>query len=89
MINTPGFTQIVEDASLAVQHLNCTFLCDILETDNTIRDTRGAQDSNPANFAGVICVRAAASFGVNTLDVDDTEGVSWYDTTLVKRETVL
>ena len=89
MINTPGFTQIVEDASLVVQHLNCTFLCDILETDNTIRDTGGAQDSNPANFAGIISVCSAASFGVNTLDVDDAKGVSWYDTTLVKRKAVL
>ena len=30
----------------------------------------------------------AACLSVNTFDIDDTERVAWYDTTLVKRETV-
>ena len=31
---------------------------------------------------------SAACLSVNTFDIDDTEGVAWDDTSLVKRETV-
>lgn len=64
-------------------------MCDILETDDTVGDTGGAQDSDPAYLTGVISVGTAASLSVNAFDVDDAEGVTGYDTTLVERESVL
>ncbi len=72
-----------------VEDFDCSLLSDILESDNTVGDTGGAHDAHPADLRGVVCVSTTARLGVDTLDVDDTEGVARHDTTLVKREAVL
>lgn len=74
---------------LLVEDLNGLLLSDVVQTDDTIGDALGLDHSNPTDLSGVIAVSTAAGFGVDTLDVDDSQGVAGDDTTLVEMETVL
>lgn len=38
LVDTPGVTEVVQDASLSIQHVNCSLLGDVFETHDTIRD---------------------------------------------------
>ena len=86
-INAPRLTQVFQDTSLLIKHLNGSLLAYVLQSDNSIADARRAQDANPANFSSVVGVSAATSFCIDSLDIYNAKGVPWNDTTLVKTET--
>jgi len=89
LVDTPSLTKITEDISLEVEHLNSALLGNILHTHDTIADSGGFQESEPANFASVVGVSTTARLYINTLDLDDAKRVSRHNTTLVKAETML
>lgn len=58
---------------LTIHDLDSTLLCDITQTEYTIRNSLGLDEPNPTDFSCAIKMRSAASFGINTFDVDDTK----------------
>ena len=87
LIDAPRLTQVFQDTSLLIKHLNGSLLAYVLQSDNSIADARRAQDANPANFSSVVGVSAATSFCIDSLDIYNAKGVPWNDATLVKTET--
>ena len=61
----------------------------VVETDYTVRDTLGFNDTDPTDLGGIIAVSTAACLGINTIDVDNSERVAWNNTTLVEMEAEL
>ena len=45
--------------------------------------------SNPTNFGSVIAVSTATSFSVNTLNINNSQGVTWNNTSLIQMESEL
>ena len=84
LIHAPSLAKIVKNISFIVEHFNGAFLCNIFKPDDTIRDSRRSEDSDPAYLARVVSMRSAASFGINTFNIDNTKRVSRHNTTLIK-----
>lgn len=74
---------------LIIKNLNGSFLGNIVKSDNTIRNSLTLKNSNPTDFGSVITVSTTTSFCVNTFDVNNSQSVSWNNTTLIKMESKL
>ena len=61
----------------------------VVQTQDTVRDTLGLDDADPADFGGVVAMGAAAGLGVYALDVNHSQRVAWNNTTLIEVETEL
>jgi len=84
LVNTPSLTEVVEDGSFTVKDLDCTLLGDILESNNTVRDTGRLEDADPTDFRSIVGVGTTACFSINSFDIDNTKRVAWHDTTLIE-----
>ena len=89
LINAPGVAQGVHNLGLRVHDFDGPVASNVVQTHDTVRDALGLQDANPSNLSSVVGVGTAACLLIDTLDVDDSEGVSRHDTALVKTEAVL
>jgi len=89
LFNSPFLTESVEDICFAIENLNCSLLGNILESDNTVRDTGRSENPDPAYLCGVVGMGSTTSLSVDTFDLDYSELVSWHNTSLIEGETVL
>ena len=89
MVNAPSIAELVHDIHLAVHHIDSSLVSDVVESDDTVRDSLGFDQLNPSDLSGVVTMSTTASLGVDTLDIDNSELVSWNHTTLVEIESVL
>lgn len=89
LADTPLFLEEVEDATLMVENFNGTFLSDILESNDTIRDATTLEDADPSDLRSVVSMGTTAGFSVYSGNVYYSERVSRYYTTLVKSVAVL
>ena len=89
LADTPLFLEEVEDATLMVENFNGTFLSDILESNDTIRDATTLEDADPSDLRSVVSMGTTAGFSVYSSNVYYSERVSRYYTTLVKSVAVL
>jgi hypothetical protein len=74
---------------LFVHHLDSFLLSNIVEPDDTIRDSLCLDELHPANFSSVIAMCTTASLGIYTFNVDNSQLVSWNNTTLIEMEAIL
>jgi len=74
---------------LFVELVNGLLVSNIVESDNTIGNSLSFNELDPPNFSSTVAMSTTASFGINTLNVNNSEGVSWNYTTLIKMETML
>ena len=58
----------------------------VVQADNTVRDTLRLDKTNPPDLSSVVAVSTAASLCIDTVDVYDSERVAWDDTTLIEVE---
>lgn len=72
-----------------VKNLNSSFLGNIVKSYYTIWNSLSLKNSNPAYFSSVVTMSTATSFCVNTFDVNNSQGVAWNNTSLIKMETKL
>ena len=49
----------------------------------------GLDDTDPADFSSIVAVSTAASLCIDTINVDNSEGVAWNNTSLIEVETIL
>ena len=89
LVDAPLVAQILQDLVLLIQYRDCSLMGNIVKTHDTVGDTLGLNDTDPTDFRGVVAVSTAAGLSVDAIDVDDSEGVAWNDTSLVEVETVL
>lgn len=89
MVDTPKFLEMVDDASLLVEDWKNLLTSDVIKSDNTIAHSCCLEDLDPANLVSVVTMCTAACLDVGFFDVDDTEVVSWNDTSLVEAESIL
>lgn len=87
--NRPELLKVVENLLLSVKSLDGSFTSDVVKSDDTVLDFGGSEDLNPTDFRSIIAVSTAASLNVSVFDVDDSELVSWNNTSLVQSESVL
>lgn len=88
LVNTPHFAKIRQDAGLGTENVDDSFLGDVGQTHDTIRDSLGFQNPNPADLSSVVSVRSTASLDVNTLNIDHAKRVARHDTALIKTESI-
>ncbi len=89
LFDTPEILELVDNCGLFVEVLH-NFLSDhVIQSQDTIRDSGGLEDLDPTNFVGVVSVSSTASLDVNSFDINDSDCVSWYDTSLIQVEAEL
>ena len=49
----------------------------------------GLDDTDPADFSSIVAVSTAASLCIDAINVDNSEGVAWNNTSLIEVETIL
>ena len=83
LVDTPCLAKTIQDVVFLVQNFDCSVSSDVVESDYTIRNALRLYDPNPTDFCGVVSVSSTAGFGVYTLNVNYSKGVSRYNTSLV------
>lgn len=89
LTDTPLLLELVEDAAFVVEDFNGTLLGDVFESDNTVGDATALDDADPSNLRGVVGVGSTTGFSVYSSDINNSQGVSGNNTTLVKSVTIL
>jgi hypothetical protein len=74
---------------LYVHQLDSFFLSDIVQPDDTIRDSLSLDELDPAYFGSVVTMCTAASLSIYAFNFNDSEFISWNNTTLIEMETKL
>lgn len=87
-IDIVSLTEVSKDTSLVAENFNSSLLSHVGQTDDTVRFPLGSEDSDPTNLCGVVGVSTAACFDVDTVDIYNTKGVTWHDTTLIQTESM-
>ena len=62
----------MEDFGLLVEDADDLLASDVVETDDSVRDSGGVEDFDPADLAGVFAVGSAAGFDVDSVNLDDS-----------------
>lgn len=88
LVNSPSLAKSIHNILLVVHNLDGSLLSNVVKTDDTIGDSLGLDQLDPADFSSAVAVGATAGFSVDTFNVHDSELVAGYHTTLVKMETV-
>ena len=86
--DTPKFDELVDDLGLLIEHVNSDSSCHVIKSEYTVLDACGFKDFDPADFASIVTVRSAACLDVSVCDVDNSQVVTWDDTTLVEAEAI-
>jgi hypothetical protein len=81
--------KVIQYVLLVIHQLDGFFLSDVVEPDNTIGDSLCLNELDPADLSGVIAMCTTASLGINAFNVNDSELISWNNTTLIEMETML
>lgn len=89
LVDSPHILKVVDDCGLFIERFQDFFVSHVVKTQDTVADSRGFEDLDPADFGGVVAVSAAACLHVDSFDVDDSDLVTWHNTALVKIEAVL
>lgn len=89
LVDTPSITELVHDVHLTVHHVDGSLIGNVVQPDDTIGDSLGLDELDPADLGGVVAVSTAACLGVDSLDIYNSELVSWHNTTLVKVEAIV
>lgn len=89
LVYTPSFTKSIKNFVFLVQHFNCSLSCNIVESDDTIRNSLTLDDSDPAYLSRVISMGTTTSLSVYASNIYYSKLVSWNNTSLIKTETIL
>jgi hypothetical protein len=89
LINAPKILQVINDIGLFIQRLEDFSVCNIVKTKNTITDSRWFVYFNPTNFTCIITVSSAASLNINSFNVNNSDSITWDNTSLIKIESML
>ena len=88
LVNTPHFAEICQNASFGTENVDGSFLGDVGQTHDTVRDSLGFQNPNPADLSSVVSVRSTASLDIDALNIDYAKRVPRHDTALIKTEPI-
>ena len=86
LVNTPLVAEFLQNLMLLIKYRDCALVGNIVQTDDTVRDTLRLDETNPPDFCSVVTVSTAAGLCIDTVDVYNSERVAWDDTTLVEVE---
>jgi len=89
LINPPSIAKLVHDVHLTVHDINGSLKGDIIQSDDTIRDSLGLDELDPSDFGGVVGMCSTTGFSIDTLNVNNSKLISWNHTTLIKMESIL
>ena len=89
LVDAPEILEIVDDRSLLVQGFQHSLVGHEVQSQNAVADSGRLEDLDPPNFTRVVAVSSAAGLDIDSLDIDDPDGISRDNSTLVEVETVL
>lgn len=82
-------SQVVDNLLLIIHDLNSSLLGTVVKSDNTIRDSLSLDQFNPSDLSSAVTMSSATGFSIDTLNIDNSELIARYYTTLIKMETIL
>ena len=86
LTNSPKILQIVDNRSLLIQSLKYSLIGHIVQPQYPIADSCRLEYFNPAHLVGIIAMRTTTGLDIHAFDIDNSDCVARYDTSLVQIE---